>query len=140
LQDLQSVAQEQEKLKEFIDEIFVPVEFALHHPYGFTIFLCQKERRIATPYSRLPKVKQRHNQKRYPLPLISELIDKLGNAKIFSKMDVRWGYNKFVSRKMTNGKQPSDKSRLFEPTVSFSDLPIPCHLPIIYEFDFQTTH
>ena len=30
---------------------------------------------------------------RYPLPLISELIDQLTGAKYFSKMDVRWGYN-----------------------------------------------
>ena len=30
---------------------------------------------------------------RYPLPLISELIDKLTHTKIFSKMDIQWGYN-----------------------------------------------
>ncbi len=30
---------------------------------------------------------------RYPLPLISELIDQLSHAKIFLKMDVGWGYN-----------------------------------------------
>ena len=30
---------------------------------------------------------------RYPLPLIQELIDKLKYARIFSKLDVRWGYN-----------------------------------------------
>ena len=29
----------------------------------------------------------------YPLPLISELTDKLAGAKYFSKLDVRWGYN-----------------------------------------------
>ena len=29
----------------------------------------------------------------YPLPLILELIDKLTHAKIFSKMDIQWGYN-----------------------------------------------
>ncbi len=30
---------------------------------------------------------------RYPLPLISELMDKLRGAKYFSKLDVQWGYN-----------------------------------------------
>ena len=30
---------------------------------------------------------------RYPLPLILELIDRLKGAKIFTKMDIRWGYN-----------------------------------------------
>jgi hypothetical protein len=29
----------------------------------------------------------------YPLPLISELTDKLSGAKHFTKLDVRWGYN-----------------------------------------------
>jgi len=29
----------------------------------------------------------------YPLPLISELTDKLTGAKYFTKLDVRWGYN-----------------------------------------------
>ena len=29
----------------------------------------------------------------YPLPLISEIIDKVGNAKVFTKLDLRWGYN-----------------------------------------------
>ena len=29
----------------------------------------------------------------YPLPLISQLINKLKGAKLFTKMDLRWGYN-----------------------------------------------
>src|ERR1700724_2672312 len=29
----------------------------------------------------------------YPLPLIPDLIDKIGKAKVFTKMDLRWGYN-----------------------------------------------
>jgi hypothetical protein len=29
----------------------------------------------------------------YPIPLISETIDKLQGATYFTKMDVRWGYN-----------------------------------------------
>ena len=29
----------------------------------------------------------------YPLPLISELIDSMGTKKVFTKMDIQWGYN-----------------------------------------------
>ena len=29
----------------------------------------------------------------YPLPLISEIMDKLKGAKYFMKLDVQWGYN-----------------------------------------------
>ena len=29
----------------------------------------------------------------YPLPLITELIDNIGSKKVFTKMDLRWGFN-----------------------------------------------
>ena len=29
----------------------------------------------------------------YPLPLISELMDKIKDGKYFTKLDIRWGYN-----------------------------------------------
>ena len=35
----------------------------------------------------------------YPLPLISEIIDKVGKAKVFTKLDLRWGYNNVQIKK-----------------------------------------
>ena len=29
----------------------------------------------------------------YPLLLITELIDNIGSKKVFTKMDLRWGFN-----------------------------------------------
>jgi hypothetical protein len=29
----------------------------------------------------------------YPLPLISDLLDKLKGANIFTKLDIQWGYH-----------------------------------------------
>jgi len=29
----------------------------------------------------------------YLLPLITKLIDNMGNKKVFTKMDLRWGFN-----------------------------------------------
>ena len=29
----------------------------------------------------------------YPLPLILDLIDSIGKKKMFTKMDLHWGYN-----------------------------------------------
>ena len=29
----------------------------------------------------------------YPLPLINELVDKVAKMKVFTKLDIRWGYN-----------------------------------------------
>ena len=46
----------------------------------------------------------------YLLPLIVQLVDKLQGAKLFTKMDLRWGYNNILLRKMTNRRQPSPAS------------------------------
>ena len=29
----------------------------------------------------------------YPLPLISDIVESIGTKKVFTKMDLRWGYN-----------------------------------------------
>ena len=29
----------------------------------------------------------------YPLPLITELVDNMGSKRVFTKMDLQWGYN-----------------------------------------------
>ena len=57
---------------------------------------------------------------KYPLPLISELIDQLSGSKIFSKMDIRWGYNNI---RIKEGKAAFRTNRgLFEPLVMFFGL------------------
>ena len=34
----------------------------------------------------------------YPLSLIMQLVDKLQGTKMFTKMDLRWGYNNICIR------------------------------------------
>ena len=29
----------------------------------------------------------------YPLPLISDIVENIGTKKVFTKMDLQWGYN-----------------------------------------------
>ena len=60
-------------------------------PYGFPIFLCQKEGRTTQTLPRLSIPQRLDDQEPYPLgplPLISELTDKLAGAKYFTKIDV----------------------------------------------------
>jgi hypothetical protein len=60
---------------------------------------------------------------RYPLPLISELVNQLCGAKYFTKLDVRWGYNNV---RMKEGDEWKAAFRtncgLFEPLVMFFGL------------------
>ena len=59
----------------------------------------------------------------YPLPLISDLIDKLKDAKLFTKFDVRWGYNNVRIKDGHQWKAAFITHKgLFEPTVMFFGL------------------
>jgi hypothetical protein len=60
---------------------------------------------------------------RYPLPLISELVNQLKGAKYFTKLDVRWGYNNVRIREGDEWKAAFRTNRgLFEPLVMFFGL------------------
>jgi len=48
------------------------------------------KKRIVQNYQYLNKEIVKNN---YPLPLILDLIDTMGTRKIFTKIDLRWGYN-----------------------------------------------
>ena len=59
----------------------------------------------------------------YPLPLISDFIDKLKDAKLFTKFDVRWGYNNVHIKDGHQWKATFITHKgLFEPTVMFFGL------------------
>ncbi|GLB41215.1 putative retrotransposable element tf2 155 kda protein type 1-like [Lyophyllum shimeji] len=60
---------------------------------------------------------------RYPLPLISELINNLRGARYFTKLDVRWGYNNVRIKEGDEWKAAFRTNRgLFEPLVMFFGL------------------
>src|SRR5882757_8011837 len=60
---------------------------------------------------------------KYPLPLISELINKLQGAKYFTKLDVRWGFNNVHMKVGDEWKAAFRTNRgLFEPLVMFFGL------------------
>ncbi|KIN98978.1 hypothetical protein M404DRAFT_30941 [Pisolithus tinctorius Marx 270] len=59
----------------------------------------------------------------YPLPLISDLVDKLKGASIFTKMDVRSGYNNVRIKEGDQWKAAFITHKgLFEPTIMFFSL------------------
>ena len=60
---------------------------------------------------------------KYPLPLISKLINQLRGAKYFTKLDVRWGFNNVRIKEGDEWKAAFQTNRgLFEPLVMFFGL------------------
>ena len=56
----------------------------------------------------------------YPLPLITELIDNMGSKKVFTKMDLRWGFNNVRIKEEDKWKGVfTTHIESFEPTVMF---------------------
>lgn len=56
----------------------------------------------------------------YPLPLIGELLNKLKDARYFSKMDIRWGYTNIRIKEGDEWKGAFlTPHGLFEPLVMF---------------------
>jgi len=56
----------------------------------------------------------------YPLPLIIELINNMGSKKVFTKMDLRWGFNNVRIKEENEWKEAFIMHiGSFEPTVMF---------------------
>ena len=84
---------EQTQLEEFLKENLEmnrirPSKSPMTSPF----FFVKKKDGKLRPVQDYQKLNEMTIKNRYPLPLISELIDKLSHAKIFSKMDIRWCY------------------------------------------------
>jgi len=59
----------------------------------------------------------------YPLPLISDLIDSIGKKKVFTKINLQWGYNNVRIKKGDEWKAAfSTLEGSFEPMVMFFGL------------------
>jgi len=59
----------------------------------------------------------------YPLPLISNLVDNMGTKRVFTKMDLRWGYNNVRIKEGDKWKAVfTTHIGSFEPVVMFFGL------------------
>src|SRR5882762_11330712 len=67
--------------------------------YSSPFFFVGKKDRKLCPVVDYRKLNSFTVPDQYPLPLIQELIDKVRDAHIFTKMDVRAGYNNIRFRK-----------------------------------------
>ena len=116
--------QEQKELDKFLKEQLETGRIrSSKSPMASPFFFVKKKDgklRLVQDYRKLNEMMIKN---RYPLPLISELIDQLTRAKYFSKMDVRWGYNNIPIKDGDEYKAAFRTNRgLFEPLVMFFGL------------------
>jgi len=92
-------------------------------PYASRFFLiCKKDGKFR-PVQDYRNLNKWTIPNKYPLPLISELIYDLAEKCLFSKFDIRWGYNNICIKEGDKYKAAFKTSKgLFEPTVMFFGL------------------
>jgi hypothetical protein len=112
---------EKEELNKFLDKNITSQRIKpSNSPYAAPCFFVPKKDgslRLCQDYRKLNEVSIKDKT---PLPLISEVIDQLKDAKYFNKLDIIWGYNNVQIREGDEWKAAFLTNQgLFEPTVMF---------------------
>src|ERR1700761_4433881 len=92
-------------------------------PYAAPFFFIKKKDGKLRPVQDYRRLNEWTIKNRYPLPLIPELINRVRTATLFSKFDVRWGYNNVCIKDGDEWKAAFITNEgLFEPRVMFFGL------------------
>ncbi len=115
---------EQEQLDIFLDENLESRRIRpSKSPFASPFFFVKKKDGTLRPVQDYRKLNEMTIKNCYPLPLISELIDKLRGAKYFTKLDVHFRYNNVRIKEGDEEKATFRMNRgLYEPTVMFFGL------------------
>jgi hypothetical protein len=117
-------ATEQEELKKFVDEHLERGTIRqFKSPYAASFFFIKKKNGKLRPVQDYRPINEWTIKNRYPLPLIPQLIDRLGDAELITTVDIRWGYNtvRIVPEDQHKAAFVTNQG-LFEPTVMFFGL------------------
>ena len=86
--------EEREEVREFVKEQlrkrYIQPSKSLQMALVFFVGKKDKKKQMVQDYRYLNEWTIKNN---YPLPLISDVLENIGTKKIFTKMDLRWGYN-----------------------------------------------
>ena len=92
-------------------------------PYASPFFFIKKKDGKLRPVQDYRRVNEWMIRNRYPLPLIPELINRVKGSALFSKFDVRWGYNNVRIKSGDEWKAALITNQgLYEPRVMFFGL------------------
>ena len=116
--------EEREEVREFIKEQLRKGYIRpSKSPQTAPVFFVEKKdgkKRMVQDYRYLNEWTIKNN---YPLPLISDVLENIGTKKLFTKMDLRWGYNNVRIKEEDEWKTAFMMLEgSFEPTVMFFGL------------------
>ena len=124
--------EEREEVREFIQEQLRKgyIQPSKSPQMALVFFVEKKDskKQIVQDYRYLNKWTIKNN---YPLPLISDIVENIGMKKVFTKMDLRWGYNNVWIKEGDEWKAAFMISEgSFKPTVMFFGL---INLPVTFQ-------
>jgi hypothetical protein len=115
---------EQEELRKFVSEHLEKGYIRpSKSPYASPFFFIKKKDGKLRPVQDYRRINEWTIRNRYPLPLIPQLINRVRDQTLFTKFDVRWGYNNVRIKAGDEWKAAFITNKgLFEPTVMFFGL------------------
>ena len=116
--------EEREEVREFVKEQwrkgYIRPSKSLQTAPVFFVGKKDGKKRTVQDYQYLNEWTIKNN---YPLPLISDVLENIGTKKLFTKMDLRWGYNNVRIKEGDEWKAVfMTPEGLFEPTMMFFGL------------------
>jgi hypothetical protein len=123
---------EHEACRSFVDEHLATGKIQPpKSPQASPFFFVHKKDGLVRPCQDYRYVNSHTIKNAYPLPLISDLVDRLRGSHVFTKMDICWGYNNVLIRPEDHWKAAFiTPFGLFEPTVMFFGL---CNSPTMFQ-------
>jgi len=92
-------------------------------PYTASFFFIKKKDGKLRPVQDYRPINNWTIKNKYPLPLIPQLVDRLRGCSLYTKFDIRWGYNNVRIKGGDEWKAAfMTNEGLFEPTVMFFGL------------------
>src|SRR5712671_3757679 len=89
-------------------------------PYAAPFFFIKKKDGKLRPVQDYRRLNEWMIRNRYPLPLIPQLINRIRMKKLFTKFDIRWGYNNMCIKEGDEWKAAFITNEgLYEPMVMF---------------------
>src|SRR5712671_2672157 len=92
-------------------------------PYAAAFFFIKKKNGKLRPVQDYQPINKWTIKNHYPLPLIPQLINQLRGCTLFTKFDIKWGYNNVQIKDRDQWKAVfTTNEGLFEPMVMFFGL------------------